>query len=95
MPASAMLTLMGSRTGETKSLLDSYINAQTIAKGDFDMAMKMAEGSYGAYEKDRAEYNQIEREQRQVQAQKDMIQYEADFTKKQAEAALADPQTQI
>jgi len=64
-----MLTLMGSRTGETKSLLDSYINAQTIAKGDFDMAMKMAEGSYGAYRDDRAEQNQIAQEQRQEKSQ--------------------------
>ena len=95
MPASAMLTLMGSRTGETKSLLDSYINAQTIAKGDFDMAMKMAEGSYGAYKDDRVEQNQIAMEKRRVQAEKDMMTYKTEQEKLAAEAALKDPQTQI
>ena len=95
MPASAMLTLMGSRTGETKSLLDSYINAQTIAKGDFDMAMKMAEGSYGAYREDRAEQNQIAIENRKVQAEKDMMTYKSKQEKLAAEAALNDPATAI
>lgn len=65
MPASALLTLMRSRTGETKSLLDSYIDTQTTAKGDFDLAMKMAEGHYGAVSKDIAEANQIAQEKRQ------------------------------
>ena len=95
MPASALLTLMGSRTSETKELLDSYINAKELAKGDFDMAMKMAEGSYGAYTKDREEQQKIAQEQRAIQAQKDMMQYGADFVKKQAEAALNDPATAI
>ncbi len=95
MPASALLTLMGSRTSETKELLDSYINAKELAKGDFDMAMKMAEGSYGAYTKDREEQQQIAQEERAVQRSKDALQYEADFNKKQAEAALQDPATQI
>jgi hypothetical protein len=34
---------MSSRTNETKELLDSYINAKELVKGDFDLAMKMAE----------------------------------------------------
>jgi hypothetical protein len=95
MPASSLLIYMGSVTNDTRELLDSYINAKELAKGDFDMAMKMAEGSYGAYEKDRAEQNQIANEQRQIQAQKDMIQYKSDFEKKQAEQALNDPATAI
>lgn len=91
MPASALLTLMGSRTSETKELLDSYINAKELAKGDFDMAMKMAEGSYGAYTKDREEQQKIAQEERAVQRSKDALQYQSDFNKKQAEAALQDP----
>jgi hypothetical protein len=75
--------------------LDSYINAKELAKGDFDLAMKMAEGSYGAYSKDRAEQQQIASEQRQMQAQKDLVQYKSDFEKQQAEQALQDPATQI
>ena len=43
----------------------------------------------------RAEQNQIAAEQRKVQAEKDMLQYKTDFEKKQAEAALNDPATQI
>lgn len=43
MPASALLTLMSTRTQDTKSLLDSLIDAKTLAQGDFDLAMKMAE----------------------------------------------------
>lgn len=35
--------MMRTLTKDTKELLDTYINEQTIAKGDFDMAMKMAE----------------------------------------------------
>ena len=95
MPASALLTLMGSRTSETKELLDSYINAKELAKGDFDLAMKMAEGSYGAFTRDRAEQQQIASEQRQVQAQKDMMQYKSDFERQQAQEALNDPYTAI
>jgi hypothetical protein len=95
MPASALLTLMGSRTNDTKTLLDSYINAKELAKGDFDLAMKMAEGHYNATSKDIAEQQQIAGEQRQVQAQKDMLQYKSDFEKQQAQEALNDPQTQI
>lgn len=91
MPASALITLMGTRTKDTKELLDSYISAKELAKGDFDLAMKMADGHYNAVSKDIAEQDQIEKEQRAIQAQKDMIQYEADFVKKQAEAALNDP----
>jgi hypothetical protein len=95
MPASALITLMGTRTKDTKELLDSYISAKELAKGDFDLAMKMATGHYEATSKDIAEQDQIAAEQRQVQAQKDMLQYKTDFEKKQAELALADPQTQI
>jgi hypothetical protein len=95
MPASALLTLMGSRTNDTKELLDSYINAKELAKGDFDLAMKMAEGHYSATSKDIAEQQQIASEQRQVQAQKDMFQYKSDFEKQQAQEALNDPATAI
>lgn len=95
MPASALITLMGTRTKDTKELLDSYISSKELAKGDFDLAMKMADGHYNAVSKDIAEQDQIEKEQRAIQAQKNMIQYEADFVKKQAEAALQDPATQI
>lgn len=59
------------------------------------MAMKMAEGSYGAFTLDRAEQQQIASEQRQMQAQKDLLQYKSDFEKQQAEMALQDPATQI
>jgi hypothetical protein len=86
---------MGSRTNDTKELLDSYINAKELAKGDFDLAMKMAEGHYSATSKDIAEQQQIASEQRQTQAQKDMFQYKSDFEKQQAQEALNDPQTQI
>lgn len=95
MPASALLTLMSSRTNDTKELLDSYINAKELAKGDFDLAMKMAEGSYEAYSKDIAEQQQIASEQRQVQAQKEMMTYQSDFEKQQAQEALNDPEKQI
>lgn len=95
MPASALLTLMGSRTSETKELLDSYINAKELAKGDFDLAMKMAEGSYDAYSKDLANQAVIDKEARDLQAKKDLIQYKSDFEKKQAQEALNDPATQI
>ena len=95
MPASALLTLMGSRTSETKELLDSYINAKELAKGDFDLAMKMAEGSYEAYSKDLANQAVIDKEARDLQTQKDLLQYKSDFEKKQAQEALNDPATQI
>lgn len=88
MPASALLTLMGSRTGETKSLLDSLDTAKTTAKGDFDLAMKMAEGHYNAASKDIANQQLLSNKEKSMQM-------EADFAKKQAEAALADPATQI
>lgn len=88
MPASALLTLMWSRTGETKSLLDSYINAQTTAKGDFDLAMKMAEGHYNAVSKDIANQQALDNEKKKLQIQ-------ADFNKQQSEQALNDPATQI
>jgi len=95
MPPSALLVYMGSRTNDTKELLDSYINAKELAKGDFDLAMKMAEGSYGAFTLDRAEQVAIEKEKRDLQFQKDLLQYKSDFEKQQAEQALNDPETQI
>ena len=71
MPASALITLMGTRTKDTKELLDSYISAKELAKGDFDLAMKMADGHYNAVSKDIAvqqqEAQQIAQEQRQMQ----------------------------
>lgn len=88
MPASALLTLMGSRTNETKTLLDSYINAKELAKGDFDLAMKMAEGHYTATAADIAQTNILKNKQAE-------LQMTADFQKKQAEQALNDPATAI
>lgn len=70
MPASALITLMGTRTKDTKELLDSYINDRQDAKGNFDLAMKMADGHYNAVSKDIAvqqqEAQQIAQEQRQM-----------------------------
>ena len=71
-------------TKETKDLLDSYISAKELAKGDLDLAMKMADGHYQATSKDIAE-------KQKLQFEKDKLQAEADFNKKQAEAALSDP----
>jgi len=88
MSASALLTLMGSRTNETKTLLDSYINAKELAKGDFDLAMKMAEGHYTATAADIAQANILKNKQAE-------LQMTADFNKKQAEQALNDPATAI
>ena len=88
MPASALLTLMGSRTNDTKTLLDSYINAKELAKGDFDLAMKMAEGHYNATAADIAQANILKNEQAK-------LQMTADFQKKQAQEALNDPATAI
>lgn len=79
MPASALLTLMSSRTSDTKELLDSYINAKELAKGDFDMAMKMAEGGYEAYTRDIAVQQQIEAEQRQNQMNRENAVFQADL----------------
>lgn len=95
MPASALLTLMGSRTSETKELLDSYINAKELAKGDFDMAMKMAEGSYGAYTKDREEQQQIAQEQRQMQNTLALWQAQFDQKIAQQTQTMNDPTTAI
>ncbi len=95
MPASALLTLMGSRTSETKELLDSYINAKELAKGDFDMAMKMAEGSYGAYTKDREEQQKIAQEQRQMQNALDLSQAQFDQKLAQQAQLTNDPTTAI
>lgn len=47
------------------------------------------------YKTAQAEKAQIAKEERVIQAQKDALQYEADFNKKQQEAALNDPATQI
>ena len=58
-------------TKETKDLLDSYISAKELAKGDLDLAMKMADGHYQATSKDIAvqqqEAQQIAQEKRQMQ----------------------------
>ena len=71
MPASALITLMGTRTKDTKELLDSLVSAKELAKGDFDLAMKMADGHYNAVSKDIAvqqqEAQQIAQEKRQMQ----------------------------
>lgn len=55
---------MGSRTSETKDLIDSLVNAKTLAQGDFDLAMKQAEGLYEARGKDILEEQAIAEEQR-------------------------------
>lgn len=95
MPASALLTLMSTRTQDTKSLLDSLIDAKTLAQGDFDIAMKMAEGSYGAYTKDLAVQQGIESEQRQMKNSLALSQMEYDQKIKQQVQAMNDPTTAI
>jgi hypothetical protein len=95
MPASALLTLMGSRTNDTKELLDSYINAKELAKGDFDLAMKMAEGHYTATSKDIAEQQQIAQEERQIKNQIDLGQAQFDQKLAQQNQMMNDPATAI
>lgn len=68
----------------TGTLTELKSQASTL----FETNLKLAETR-------RAEQNQIASEQRKIQAEKDIMQYEADFNKKQAEAALQDPATQI
>lgn len=91
MPASALLTLMQSRTKDTKELLDSYINAKELAKGDFDMAMKMAEGSYEAYGKDLANQQEIDKEQRTMKNSVALSQMQFDQKIAQQAQAMNDP----
>lgn len=91
MPASALLTLMQSRTKDTRELLDSYINAKELAKGDFDMAMKMAEGSYEAYGKDLAQQQTIDAEQRAMKNSLALSQMEFDQKIAQQAQAMNDP----
>ena len=104
--ASALLTLMGSRTRDTKDLIDSLVNAKDLAKGDFDLAMKMAEGEYGAIQADIKAQQDIETENRKNQAAKDLEFYKAQLwlDTKQAEfdqqiaqkaQAMNDPTTAI
>jgi len=91
MPASALITLMGTRTKDTKELLDSYISAKELAKGDFDLAMKMADGHYNAVSKDIAvqqqEAQQIAQEKRQMQ--NTLALWQAQFDQKIAQQAQA------
>jgi len=91
MPASALLTLMQSRTKDTRELLDSYINAKELAKGDFDMAMKMAEGSYGAYSLDLQQQQEIAKEQRTMKNSLALSQMEFDQKIAQQAQAMNDP----
>jgi hypothetical protein len=95
MPASALLILMGSRTNDTKELLDSYINAKELANGDFDLAMKMAEGHYNSTSKDIAEQQQIAQEERQMQNQLNLGQAQFDQKLAQQTQMMNDPATAI
>ena len=58
---------MQTKTKDTRELLDSLVDAKTLAQGDFDLAMKMAEGNYEAYTKDLANANEIAKEQRAME----------------------------
>ena len=68
----------------TGTLTELKSQASTL----FETNLKLAETR-------RAEQNTIAAEKRKIQAEKDMLQYKTDFEKKQAEAALKDPTTQI
>jgi len=91
MPASAILTLMWSRTKDTKEVLDDLINQQTSAKGNFDMAMKMAEGSYGAYSLDLQQQQEIAKEQRTMKNSLALSQMQFDQKIAQQAQAMNDP----
>lgn len=95
MPASALLTLMSTRTQDTKSLLDSLIDAKTLAQGDFDLAMKMAEGNYGAYQKDLEVQQGIEKEQRTMKNALSLSQAQFDQKLEQNAMMASDPTTAI
>lgn len=82
---------MQSRTKDTRELLDSYINAKELAKGDFDMAMKMAEGSYGAYSLDLQQQQEIAKEQRTMKNSLALSQMQFDQKIAQQAQAMNDP----
>lgn len=70
---------MSSRTNETKELIDSLVSAKTLASGDFDMAMKMAEGQYNAVSKDITAQQSIEKEQRDAQTAREQSVFDANL----------------
>ena len=88
MSASELLVYMRSRTGETRDLLETYTSLKETAKGDFDMAMKMADGQYDAVSKDIASANVMKNKRAE-------LQMTADFEREQSAQALNDPATQI
>ena len=87
----SLALLLRINTKETKDLLDSYISAKELAKGDLDLAMKMATGHYQATSKDIAEQQQeaqqIAQEKRQMQ--NTLALWQAQFDQKIAQQAQA------
>lgn len=86
---------MQTKTKDTRELLDSLVDAKTLAQGDFDLAMKMAEGNYEAYTKDLANANEIAKEQRQMDNALALNQAEFDQKIAQQAQAMNDPTTAI
>lgn len=95
MSPSALITLMTSRTKDTKELLDSLESQRTLIEGDFDLAMKMAEGEYGAVKEDIKYQQDIEKEQRTMQNSLALSQMQFDQQIAQQAQAMNDPTTAI
>lgn len=82
---------MQTRTQDTREDLDRLINAKTLAQGNFDLAMKMAEGNYEAYTKDLANANEIAKEQRAMKNSLALSQMQFDQKIKQQAEMMNDP----
>jgi len=82
--ASELLLMMWSRTKDTKDLIDSLVNAKTLAQGDFDLAMKMAEWQYGAVSKDIANQEAIAKEARDTQTAREKSVFDANLSNQSA-----------
>ena len=93
--APAILVLMQTKTKDTRELLDSLVDAKTLAQGDFDLAMKMAEGNYEAYTKDLANANEIAKEQRAMENSLTLSQMQFDQKIAQQAETMGTPELAI
>lgn len=110
MPASAILTLMGSRFQGASDALNSLNNTKTYLQADYNMALDMATGHYKAVSQDIAEKSQF-RQQIQSKVANSLLslatmreeqkvtlegkKMEAEYMNQVAQEAMNDPTTAV
>lgn len=89
MSASALMTLMASRTQESTDQINALNSTLSLTQADLKNAMEMAQGEYQATQADIQAQERIASEERSFARQKEFANYQADLALSQNQAEFA------